>query len=110
LLVGVPLTLSWDRLGFIGRAIVRIEFIAMLLRLGWLYLISPQRLCYSYTIGDQQLLGQACLLVAGCLGFVWLLPLFWSGSRERKSGTEGKPNRRRTTATILNPFASRSDI
>lgn len=73
LLIGAPIALSWPRAGFVVRGVVLLELIATMLRLGWLYLISPERLCSNYLLDDQQRLGRI-LLVAG---FVVLLILLW---------------------------------
>ncbi|HET7921696.1 MAG TPA: hypothetical protein VFM15_02970, partial [Gammaproteobacteria bacterium] len=71
LLIGLPLALSWPRMGFILRGFVLAELIAMCFRLGWLYLISPIRLCSNYLLNDQQHTGRYLLLIgAGIL--VWL--------------------------------------
>lgn len=67
LLVGLPFALSWPRMGFIVRGVLLLELIATLFRLGWLYLVAPQRLCSQYLLGDQQRLGQAMLVVAAVL-------------------------------------------
>ncbi len=73
LLIGAPIALSWPRAGFVVRGVVLLELIATMLRLGWLYLISPVRLCSNYLLDDQQRLGKI-LLVAG---FAILLLLVW---------------------------------
>lgn len=73
LLVGAPIALSWRRAGFVVRGVVLMEVIATTLRLGWLYLVSPVRLCSNYLLGDQQRLGK--LLVA--VGLAILLLLVW---------------------------------
>lgn len=75
-LVGVPLSWSWAALHPIARGVVKIEFLTMLFRLGWLYLISPERLCNSYLQVDQEYLGYGCLLVATALALTWLTPVF----------------------------------
>ncbi len=75
-LVGIPLAMSWPLTHFITRAVVKIEFLAMLFRLGWLYLISPERLCNSYLLTDQVWLGQGFLLIGAALSVSWLLPVF----------------------------------
>ncbi|MCC6474765.1 MAG: hypothetical protein IT514_13585 [Burkholderiales bacterium] len=64
LLVGLPLAIAWPRMGFIAKGVLVLECLASLFRLGWLFLVSPERLCNSYLIDDQQLLGR-CLLVLG---------------------------------------------
>ncbi len=75
-LVGFPLSLSWPALHPIVAALLKIEFLVMLARLGWIYLISPDRLCNSYLLDDQILLGQGLLIVAAALCMIWALPLF----------------------------------
>ena len=78
--VGVPLAWSWQRLHPIARSVVKIEFLTMLYRLGWLYLISPKRLCNSYAINDQELLGQGFLIIALALSITWLIPVFFGNT------------------------------
>ena len=78
--VGVPLAWSWQRLHPIARGVVKIEFLTMLYRLGWLYLISPKRLCNSYVINDQELLGQGFLIIALALSITWLIPVFFGNT------------------------------
>lgn len=67
LLIGAPLALSWPRAGFVVRGVFLTEAIATALRLGWLYLISPERLCSNYLLGDQQLLGKLLLAVGSAI-------------------------------------------
>ena len=73
LLIGGPVALSWPRAGFVVRGMFVAELIATSLRLGWLYMISPVRLCSNYLLGDQQLLGKLLLGV----GFAILLLVAW---------------------------------
>lgn len=73
LFIGVPAALSWPHAGFVVRGVVLLEVIATVFRLGWLYLISPDRLCSNYLLDDQQQLGK--LLIT--LGFVMILALIW---------------------------------
>ena len=86
-LAGMPLAWSWRRLHPIARALVKIEFLAMCFRLGWLYLISPDRLCNSYLLDDQVLLGRGLLVLGVALSITWLYPVFfgaWSVASARK--------------------------
>jgi hypothetical protein len=77
LLVGLPLAQSWPRSGFVVRGVFLLELIATLFRLGWLYLVSPVRLCNNYLIDDQQRLGQI-LIALGAILFLWLAwKLLW---------------------------------
>ena len=71
LLVGLPLAQSWPRSGFVVRGLFTLELIATLFRLGWLYLVSPLRLCNNYLLDDQQRLGQI-LIAVGAILFLWI--------------------------------------
>jgi len=73
LLIGAPIALSWPRAGFVVRGVVLLELTATVFRLGWLYLISPVRLCSNYLLDDQQRLGRLLLAI----GFVIVLILVW---------------------------------
>jgi len=83
-LVGLPLGMSWSQSNFVIRGFVKIEFLSMLLRLGWIYLISPTRLCNIYSLGEQVLLGKAFLSIAAILTFYYLYPLFFEQKDERE--------------------------
>ena len=86
LLIGLPFGVSWPRMGFVVRGIFLVEFVASLFRLGWLYLISPIRLCNNYALSDQQRLGGSMLAIGGGL-LVWLAwKLLW-GRFESYSST-----------------------
>ena len=67
LLIGLPFALSWPRMKFIVRGVFLLEGIATFFRLGWLYLISPERLCNLYLLDDQQRLGQYMLVIGAAL-------------------------------------------
>lgn len=73
LLIGAPVALSWPRAGFVVRGVVLLELTATVFRLGWLYLISPVRLCSNYLLDDQQQLGKLLIVV----GFTIVLLLVW---------------------------------
>jgi len=83
-LVGLPLGLSWSQSNFVIRGFVKIEFLSMLLRLGWIYLISPIRLCNIYSLNEQILLGKAFLGIAAILTVYYLYPLFIEQHKEAK--------------------------
>jgi hypothetical protein len=77
LLVGLALAQSWPRSGFVVRGVFLLELIATLFRLGWLYLVSPLRLCNNYLLDDQQRLGQI-LIAVGAILFLWIAwKLLW---------------------------------
>lgn len=87
LLIGGPILLSWPRAGFVVRGVVLLELVATAFRLGWLYLVSPVRLCSNYLLDDQQQLGRLLLLL-GTIGVVTLAwKLIWGRVRvERFAG------------------------
>jgi hypothetical protein len=77
LLIGLPFGVSWPRMGFVVRGVFLVELVATCFRLGWLYLISPIRLCNNYGLNDQQRLGGYMLAIGGGL-LVWLAgKLLW---------------------------------
>lgn len=77
LLVGLPFALSWPRMSFIVRGVFLLEFIATFFRLGWLYLISPERLCNLYLLDDQQRLGKYMLVIGSALFLGVVGKLIW---------------------------------
>lgn len=77
LLIGLPFALSWPRMGFIVRGVFLLELIATFFRMGWLYLIWPDRLCNNYLLGDQQRLGRYMVLI-GAMLLLWVAgKLLW---------------------------------
>ncbi len=81
LLVGLPLALSWGRVGGVGRGFVLANAISMIGVVGWVYRQSPVRLCNYYLIDQQLLLGDCLLglalltsLVCAVRAFVGPLP------------------------------------
>lgn len=80
-LAGAALALSWPQLGFVARGVLHMEALAMLPRAGWLYLITPERLCVNYGLADQQWLGQG-MLIAAMIYALWLgARFFWGDHR-----------------------------
>ena len=77
LLIGLPLAISWPSAGFVVRGLFLAEVVATAFRLGWLYLVSPQRLCSSYLLGDQQLLGKLMLVTGAVLSLALAWQLLW---------------------------------
>lgn len=77
LLIGLPLGLSWPQMGFVVRGVFLLELIATFFRLGWLYLVSPVRLCNNYLLDDQQRSGEIMLVIGGLLLAGVVAKLLW---------------------------------
>lgn len=92
LLIGLPLALSWPQAGFVARGVFLAEVIATAFRMGWLYLVSPQRLCANYLLGDQQRLGKALLALGAAVCLVLAWKLLWGRVQVPEPGT-GHPAR-----------------
>ncbi len=88
LLLGVPLALSWPRFGTVLRGFLKANFLSMMIFFGWLYIAAPVRLCNSYLIDDQTLLGTAFLVITAVLSVLWSAPLFFGSSLADKRQTE----------------------
>lgn len=72
-LIGLPFAASWPQMGFVVRGMLAAEVLATFFRLGWLYRVSPVRLCNSYGLDDQRRLGAWLLII----GAVLLAALAW---------------------------------
>jgi len=76
LLAGLTLALSWPRASLVGRGFIVANAISMLAVVGWLYRVSPVRLCNYYLMDQQVTLGNALLWLALLLGFAFGARLF----------------------------------
>lgn len=76
-LIGMPLAFGWYKVGVIFKGFMIIEFLAMLFRLGWLYKDSPVRLCSSYGLYEQNLLGNYLIVIAFLLSLYWAAKIFF---------------------------------
>ncbi len=59
LLVGLPLARSWPRLPGLVRGVLWANAVPMLVVMGWVYREAPVRLCNSYLLDQQEVLGIA---------------------------------------------------
>ena len=84
LLIGAPVALSWRRAGFVVRGVVLLEVTATAFRLGWLYLIWPERLCANYLLDDQMLLGKLLLALGVAIVLILAWKLMWGRIETRR--------------------------
>lgn len=89
LFVGAPLALSWQLLPTVARGFVWANLISQAAVLGWLYSVSPNRLCTRYLLDQQAALGAALLLVAAIVAIAlgWRAIARASVSRAPGTGT-----------------------
>jgi len=76
-LAGMALGFCWRHLPWLLRAVLQLEAIATLFRLGWLYMAAAQEYCVSYGIDDQQNLGHLLIAYATVYGSVLGLRLIF---------------------------------
>ena len=69
--VGLTGFWAWQCLGGVGRGVLVLEAWAMLMRVGWIFLISPEQVCANYLPYEQQQVGKILLyfgfLSAACM-------------------------------------------
>jgi hypothetical protein len=91
LLIGAPVALSWPRAGFVVRGVVLLEVTATAFRLGWLYLISPERLCANYLLDDQMRLGRLLVAIGFAIVVFLAFKLMWGRFDSGSSEPESRP-------------------
>lgn len=75
--MGMSLSLSWPLLHPVAQGVFKLEFWATFMRLGWLYLDLPDRLCANYLLSDQRILGQLLLLGGSAWAIAWTLRIMF---------------------------------
>lgn len=63
-LCGLPLAWSLKKASYITFNFFRIEFIATLFRMTWLFMTAQERLCINYLYSEQALVGKVFLMLA----------------------------------------------
>ena len=63
-LCGLPLAWSLKKTSYITLNFFRIEFIATLFRMAWLFMTAKQRLCINYLYSEQALVANTFLILA----------------------------------------------
>jgi len=78
--VGAPLALSWRQLGGMGQGFVLANVLPMWAVVGWLYVVSPVRVCNFYLVDQQVAAGVGLLMAAVAVGLTTGLLAFRSAS------------------------------
>lgn len=103
LLIGLPLGLSWPRMNFVVRGVFMVELIAMFFRLGWLYMISPIRLCNNFLLDDQRRSGQYMLIIGGAI-LLWVAAkLMWGHFNLPQDAQRAAPTYQHNAPDIRHP-------
>lgn len=76
LLLGLPLARSWPRLPPLARGLLWANAVSMLVVMGWVYREAPVRLCNSYLVDQQLVLGLTLWGLAAAIGGYWGLRAF----------------------------------
>ncbi|SFU28490.1 hypothetical protein SAMN05216339_101142 [Nitrosomonas eutropha] len=76
-IMGMALGISWPQLNPIAQGVLKLEFWATFMRLGWLYLDLPDRLCANYLLSDQRVFGQLLLLAGSIWAVAWTLRIMF---------------------------------
>ncbi|MCC7016891.1 MAG: hypothetical protein IT564_06780 [Rhodospirillales bacterium] len=85
-LAGLPLGWGWRLAGPVLRGLAWAKAATMLAVMGWLQLAVPIRLCNSYLIDEQNMLGRMFLLLAGTMVAAALGAAMIGGGRAMRPG------------------------
>lgn len=85
-LAGAALVHAWPRCPPLARVVVHVEVIATLLRFGWGYWASPQRLCANYLIDDQARTGAWLCALAAAYAVAAAWPALFGRPRPSRAG------------------------
>lgn len=90
-LAGAALAQSWTTASMIVRGFFLGNVLPMMMVVGWLYVVSPIRICNSYLTNDQVRTGNGLIALAIAGSLVWLYAFFIPNEHE---GNEASPKER----------------
>lgn len=67
LLCGLPAGWCWGALPAVARGVLWANAVSMAVVMGWLYLNAPERLCTTYLLDEQAVLGEGMLMLGAGL-------------------------------------------
>jgi len=83
---GAALALSFPRTHPLFAGALKANIVSMLAVLAWVYTAAPVRLCNSYLVSDQKMLGAGMAVLAGALAINWGLGLLFGASGAEPRG------------------------
>lgn len=90
LLLGLPLARSWPRLPGLARGVLWANAVSMLVVMGWVYREAPVRLCNSYLLDQQLLLGGTLWGLAAAVALYWTARAFAGGPAHPREAPGGQ--------------------
>ena len=79
---GAALVLSLPRTHPLFAGALKANFVSMMAILAWVYTAAPVRLCNSYLVNDQKMLGAGMAILAVVLGIYWGLGLLFGAQSD----------------------------
>lgn len=89
LLCGLPVGWCWGGLPAVARGVLWANAVSMAFVMGWLYLNAPERLCTTYLLDEQALLGEGMLLLAAGLALFGVIHALRGPSAARHGAQPG---------------------
>lgn len=81
LLIGSAWSLTQRCIHPLVKGVFLLELWAMLGRFGYLFKVSPDRLCNNYLIGEQQLVGNILLIISLAIGAIWVCRVLFGNGK-----------------------------
>ncbi|WP_415902508.1 hypothetical protein ACMXYR_00630 [Neptuniibacter sp. QD29_5] len=92
LLLGCTWSLTHRCIHPLVKGVFLLELWAMLGRFGYLFKVSPDRLCNNYLLGEQQLVGHILLTLSIVIGALWVAKiLFGNNTTQEKTDIPSSP-------------------
>ncbi|MEF8793329.1 hypothetical protein [Thiohalorhabdus sp.] len=89
-LIGLPLARSWPRLPPLARGLLWANGVSMLVVMGWVYREAPVRLCNSYLLDQQLLLGLTLWGLGVAVAAYWTIRAFAGGPADERGDAAGQ--------------------
>lgn len=88
LLIGISWSFTRRCIHPLVKGVFLLELWAMLGRFGYLFKVSPDRLCTNYLLGEQQLVGHILLMLSITIGTLWVIHVLFGNNKDLLQGAE----------------------